>query len=165
MKQFRKKPVAIEAVQFTPEACWDFWLNNKRVFGHFSVSGNYHPERREISSAWIYIETLEGTMRAELGDWIIKGIKGEFYPCKPDIFAATYEPADAEDPKDARISKLETALRSVFNKLDTLIAESDGVAGLHRNGDIADWQWLQDNGWLDLTEERAVLEQDETRQV
>jgi hypothetical protein len=39
------------------------------------------------------IETLEGTMRAEVGDWIITGVKGERYPCKPDIFAATYDPA------------------------------------------------------------------------
>ena len=38
------------------------------------------------------IETLEGNMTAKVGDWIIKGVKGEFYPCKPDIFAATYEP-------------------------------------------------------------------------
>lgn len=41
-----------------------------------------------------FIETLEGTMRAEIGDWIITGVKGERYPCKPDIFAATYEPAE-----------------------------------------------------------------------
>lgn len=39
-----------------------------------------------------FIQTLEGTMRAEVGDWIITGVKGERYPCKPDIFAATYEP-------------------------------------------------------------------------
>ena len=42
------------------------------------------------------IETLEGTMTAIASDWIIKGVKGEFYPCKPDIFAATYEPAENE---------------------------------------------------------------------
>jgi hypothetical protein len=40
----------------------------------------------------IYLDTLEGTMRADVGDWVIKGVKGEFYPCKPDIFEATYEP-------------------------------------------------------------------------
>lgn len=42
----------------------------------------------------IVIETLEGDITASLGDWIIKGVKGEFYPCKPDIFDATYEPAE-----------------------------------------------------------------------
>ncbi len=43
------------------------------------------------------IETLEGTMRAEIGDWIIRGVKGELYPCKPDIFTATYEPVDSSE--------------------------------------------------------------------
>lgn len=42
---------------------------------------------------FLLIETLEGTHRANPGDWIIRGVKGEFYPCKPDIFAATYEPS------------------------------------------------------------------------
>jgi hypothetical protein len=58
-----------------------------------TVSGDYHPENRTVSRAWINIKTLEGTMRADIGDWIIKGVKGELYPCKPDIFEATYEPA------------------------------------------------------------------------
>ena len=44
----------------------------------------------------VYIPTLEGTMTADIGDYIIKGIKGEFYPCKPDIFEATYELAEKE---------------------------------------------------------------------
>lgn len=48
----------------------------------------------------IIIPTLEGDMRAEPGDWIITGVKGERYPCKPDIFAATYEPVDAESSID-----------------------------------------------------------------
>ena len=42
----------------------------------------------------IYIETLEGVMKANPGDWIIRGVRGELYPCKPDVFAATYEKAD-----------------------------------------------------------------------
>ena len=51
------------------------------------------------SAAWhdgtdIFIPTLEGVMRASVGDWIIKGVNGEFYPCKPDIFEKTYEPAE-----------------------------------------------------------------------
>lgn len=52
-----------------------------------------------VIEAWqtneaVVIETLEGTMRADPGDWIITGVKGEVYPCKPDIFEATYEPVD-----------------------------------------------------------------------
>lgn len=46
----------------------------------------------ELCQVVTFIQTLEGTMRAEVGDWIITGVKGERYPCKPDIFAATYEP-------------------------------------------------------------------------
>ena len=48
----------------------------------------------ERTTVAVDIETLEGTMRAEPGDWIITGVKGERYPCKPDIFEATYEPAE-----------------------------------------------------------------------
>ncbi|MEN6401641.1 MAG: hypothetical protein ABFD94_06825 [Armatimonadia bacterium] len=45
-----------------------------------------------LPDATVYILTLEGPMRADPGDWIIRGVKGEFYPCKPDVFVATYEP-------------------------------------------------------------------------
>ncbi|WP_186215998.1 hypothetical protein [Burkholderia gladioli] len=95
---FRKKPVIIEAHQLPrppldgstneshEDAVWAFVAWAKRVaFENFTSEGDGH----------IAIETLEGTMIATPGDWIIKGVKGEFYPCKPDIFAATYEPADA----------------------------------------------------------------------
>jgi hypothetical protein len=82
---FRKKPVVIEAFHL-PAAGVDvpdaFHLWCERVgFVNFT-SG-----RDET----LDIQTLEGTMAAQPGDWIIKGVKGEFYPCKPDIFAATYE--------------------------------------------------------------------------
>jgi hypothetical protein len=49
-----------------------------------------------FADPWLIIRTLEGDMRAEIGDYVIRGVKGEFYPCKPDIFAATYEPAEGE---------------------------------------------------------------------
>lgn len=44
----------------------------------------------------VFIETLEGTMKADVGDWIIKGVKGEYYPCKPDVFDMTYEKRNSE---------------------------------------------------------------------
>ena len=93
MSKYRKKPVVIEAVQVTEEACWDYWRHGKLVFGKFGVSGHYHDADNKIYSASIGIDTLEGQMTASLNDWIIKGVKGEYYPCKPDIFEATYEPA------------------------------------------------------------------------
>ena len=84
--KYRKKPVVIEAVQVT-DATFDApHPNPEHIPGLL-----YDPVRRVVE-----IDTLEGTMTARVGDWIIKGIKGEFYPCKPDIFAATYERADAD---------------------------------------------------------------------
>jgi hypothetical protein len=83
--KFRKKPVVIEAVQ---------WKNN----GSGSLQAIHDmgcaPYFAADGTADLVIETLEGDMRASEGDWIIKGIKGELYPCKPDIFEATYDPVD-----------------------------------------------------------------------
>ena len=83
MKKYRKKPVVIEAVRLLlPETPSDIasWCAG-RVCGAGDLT----------AKVWIEIDTLEGVMRADYGDWIIKGVKGEFYPCKPDIFEATYE--------------------------------------------------------------------------
>lgn len=85
--KFRKKPVVIEAVQFNG--------NNRREVLSFVYPGMSEDGLRgaEIMRLPVVISTLEGDMTASPGDWIIKGVKGEFYPCKPDIFEATYEPA------------------------------------------------------------------------
>jgi hypothetical protein len=78
--KFRKKPVVIEAVQWTGENAAEL---NAFMGGALAL----HP----IHTCSPVIHTLEGDHLATRGDWIIKGVKGEFYPCKPDIFAATYE--------------------------------------------------------------------------
>ena len=93
--KYRKKPVVIEAEQFTKELALACLMKEQEAPFGLHVTGNWHPERREVYDAKMYIRTLEGTMRAEIGDWIIKGVKGELYPCKPDIFEATYELAEA----------------------------------------------------------------------
>ena len=89
--KFRKKPVVIEAMQIPPK--WDgktvptaqsdvwVWLQHHTAPWGYADDGG------------VDIKTLEGVMHASPGDWIIRGVKGEFYPCKPDIFDATYEPA------------------------------------------------------------------------
>lgn len=82
MSKFRKKPVVIEAFFYDPKTSstwpeWFMWLVDKDAIRAYST----HCE----------INTLEGTMRGEIGDAIIKGVKNEVYPCKPDIFVATYE--------------------------------------------------------------------------
>lgn len=89
--KFRKKPVVIEAELITEDMALDCLINRKPgPFGlHFN--GDFNPHTRQLHRAWISIKTFEGDMRAVPGDWIIKGIKGELYPCKPDIFDATYE--------------------------------------------------------------------------
>jgi len=84
MAKYRKKPVVIEAMQFTEET-------KNQVF-HWITCATA-PVWDSQDRPALKIQTLEGVMTAEIGDWIIKGVAGEFYPCKPDIFAATYEPA------------------------------------------------------------------------
>ncbi len=83
MPKFRKKPVVIEAVQipFPDAESYSLFPNDPDII--------FKCENGQIVEA--IISTLEGTMLASLGDWIIRGVKGELYPCKPDIFAATYE--------------------------------------------------------------------------
>lgn len=99
-QKFRKKPITIEAMRF------DGYLPSAEVVIEWitSLGGVARPhdtyamvevadEARRFIVGGIHIDTLEGVMNASEGDWIIRGVQGEFYPCKPDIFAATYEPA------------------------------------------------------------------------
>jgi len=94
--RYRKKPVVIDAVQWTGHNITEISQFMGRII---------HPEL-ESETAYLagqgapifsfVIETIEGDMKAMSGDWIIKGLKGELYPCKSDIFAMTYEPADQD---------------------------------------------------------------------
>lgn len=86
---YRKRPVVVEARQFTRD--------NRNEIAYW-CGGRWdgmpkHSDHTDIAY-WLFIPTLEGVMRASEHDWIIKGVQGEFYPCKPDIFLATYEPVD-----------------------------------------------------------------------
>lgn len=90
--KFRKKPVIIEAMQWQPGR-YPEWANltSWLVVEHCDF---VYPEPVEASTL-ITILTIEGAMTARPGDWIIRGVKGEFYPCKPDIFEATYEAVES----------------------------------------------------------------------
>lgn len=92
--KFKKKPVEIEAVQW----------NGDNLFEVYSFMKNYSPDIMSnlkldkwqdyediVRIKGLKIQTLEGEMSASVNDWIIKGVHGEFYPCKPDIFELTYE--------------------------------------------------------------------------
>ena len=89
MPKYRKKPVVIEAYQLPaagvpwPDEFYE-WANEVGFGIHQWWDSGY--------GEGLYVKTLEGTMKADPGDWIICGVNGEFYPCKPDIFEATYEP-------------------------------------------------------------------------
>lgn len=93
--KFRKKPVVIEAIQFLG---YESYLEMCRKWPNFHPSSNY-VEGSPTRELHLIIHTLEGDHKAILGDFIIKGIKGEFYPCKKDIFEATY---DLENQQEGR---------------------------------------------------------------
>jgi hypothetical protein len=104
VQQYRKKPVVIEAMQWTGDNTSEVvdWVCTD------SIQSAHHVEARPGVRPWkgdkarapepecIMVDTLEGRMRANVGDWIIRGVQGEVYPCKPEIFAATYEPVSSE---------------------------------------------------------------------
>jgi len=96
--RFRSKVVEIDAWQFTGGACRGApeWL------------GDVHDERNHVVAGGdgetLCIATLEGTMTASMGDWIIRGLRGEFYPCKPDVFAMKYEPVNFSTPVHSSLS-------------------------------------------------------------
>jgi len=93
IKKYVKKPIEIEAIQLTKENIIEVFV--------FLDGANYKETKSAeeledfsqmmLKQGYIEIETLEGMMIANFGDYIIKGVKGEFYPCKPDIFQVTYE--------------------------------------------------------------------------
>jgi hypothetical protein len=84
MSKFRKKPVVIEAIQ------WHKHGDHPKVG---QLPPNHPIDKFCITPLHFgWIDTLEGGHVVSQGDWIIQGVKGEFYPCKPDIFEATYEP-------------------------------------------------------------------------
>lgn len=104
MPRFRKKPVEVEAM------LWDgsYESQGKIVtWADGKVSGWFDGEY------FLAIVTLEGEMRANIGDWIIKGVAGEFYPCKPEIFEATYEPVE-RPLEEIQAEMVEKALRWQF---------------------------------------------------
>jgi hypothetical protein len=99
MAKYRKKPVVVEAIKLG----WDTWNEICDFVPEDAFGGGVYlddvtlkelPEGKTSNAIGLKINTLEGVMLAQQGDYIIKGVKGEFYPCKPDIFEQTYEPVD-----------------------------------------------------------------------
>jgi hypothetical protein len=94
--RYRKKPVVVEAIRFEYSKVG---IENLKAFvgesaGNIETLEAFVKDRHPNAVGVVRIKTLEGSMLATEGDYIIKGVKGEFYPCKPDIFEKTYEPVD-----------------------------------------------------------------------
>ena len=90
--KYRKKPVVVDAIKWTGDNFDEIeTFTDKKGFMDKVVGGSEDGEGYPQVYEKLVIPTLEGFHSANVGDWIIKGIKGEFYPCKPDIFEATYE--------------------------------------------------------------------------
>lgn len=103
--RFRKKPVVVDAWRWGFEH-WPEWAQQRSYTGAFPQPGHIIDLGDKLE-----IWTLEGRRLADHGDWVIRGVKGEIYPCKPDIFEATYEPAELR-PKAEPVT--EERLREVF---------------------------------------------------
>lgn len=107
VSRWRKKPVEIEAMRFdgSPESgeaiiAWADSHGVEEVEYHPFLADHFKGDPKVYVAhpdPYMRINTLEGVMVASRGDWVIRGVKGEFYPCKPDIFKATYEPVEGEE--------------------------------------------------------------------
>lgn len=95
--KYQKKPIIVEAFQLTEDVYrdpekWPPWLHHSDRVWLLPDSDYFASDGMKIEE--IYIRTSESDIRVRVNDWIIKGVKGELYPCKPDVFAATYDPIE-----------------------------------------------------------------------
>lgn len=152
--KYRKKPVVIEAFQMTeergdPRQGWPEWLLQANTKSYKEPGAFYRTNRGDVFVA----VTLEGSMRVDWDDYVIRGVKGEIYPCKPDIFEETYSPVfddtmegsamvcDAKDQLNERVRDLEAVIERYRVVAEFLGCDRSGSAtwaGCHgcpeRNG-------------------------------
>ncbi|OMD16271.1 hypothetical protein [Paenibacillus odorifer] len=130
--KFRKKPVLVDAVQYTPGledgyACYAIYggLRDSRFVGYHDKRTPVPPAFRKVPA----IKTLEGFHEISADDWIITGVAGERYPCKAEIFALTYEAADGPPHEDEAHEKIRVAYES---NVDLAAAPFDTYGGFVR---------------------------------
>lgn len=172
-KLYRKKPVVIEAV------CWDgnnvlevysFMHGAPTLDSAVAQDRWFDFENIRIGKDW-HIKTLEDGPNGEakhvasVGDWIIKGVEGEFYPCKPSVFATTYEPSDAPAPvttPPTRLSVTEAAKRYLA-AIDSERKRTSGTRGTEgASKSASDWSWAEHGKKIEacLSDLRAALASD-----
>ena len=163
--KYRKKPVVIEAIQF---------VELSRTQGKFAERVEYNdkaildfvqlPMRvkttpdvgNPLGKVFIEIPTLEGAMQAQVGDYIIKGVNGEFYPCKPDIFAKTYEKVEHEQAPWSRQKRHDEARQAEKNNIEDVLPKTerlsfgDAVAALKEGLRVSRIGWNGKGMWLGL---------------
>lgn len=105
IRTYRKKPVEIQAL------LWD------GTIGVMDTAKNWLKDILQLHGGQFYIKTLEGEMRISAGDYIIQGVNGEFYPCKPDIFAKTYELVNWEKARDSDMWPVPTPSQAIEGTL------------------------------------------------
>ena len=121
MKKYRKRPVMVEAIQFTGD--------NREEVEKF-LQGTPHVWGDQCAENFLTIVTLEGNHHVSVGDYIIKGVKGEFYPCKPDIFEMTYELVTETEGGDGEPAKKGLPATEEYDR----VRRADAWAGVYTDG-------------------------------
>lgn len=149
--KYRKKPVEVEAMQWDGDAM-RAGLIIEWVLNHGGVADYWCdiPCPGTGEGHYLRIHTLEGDMKATKDDWIIKGVKGEFYPCRPDVFAATYEvPPNNETAADEHHSVQELyAYRMAYNAVAFNQWARDGKYEVHKSWRHGDGEKCFGGGWF-----------------
>ena len=156
--QFRKKPVVIEAVQFVGG-------NHLEIAEFMNAASKAQLDISHLNDAYddacyLIIPTLEGDHKANVGDWIIKGVNGEFYPCKPDIFAKTYDVVieDTLPPHQQRLTHEREELSTKAAKLSAFILDNPAYKELTPAYRYAmDQQYKAQCLYLDALDQRLEL--------
>ncbi|MGY1498582.1 hypothetical protein ACW4TU_18615 [Streptomyces sp. QTS52] len=159
MGRYRKRPVEVDARQFTTDTMHD-------VLAWIREQGGTATEAAADNRPVLYIHTLEGNMQACPGDWIVQGVRGEFHPVRGDIFTDTYEPATAPLAAADRDGVLPAGFRSVVAIAVTCAAceyefDEDESHTVHFDTVAQAQQVLRDHGWTVLADGRAICDSDE----
>ena len=151
VRKFRKKPVVIEAIQYTAysiQDCYDFI--DSRVGNFPEVGRGLDP-----SDGKFKITTLEGVMIADVGDWIIKGVNGEFYPCKPDIFKKTYDQVN-EDIKLPKVPSNDEMIYESYHMLLELTEKYGDPININQPADDSDELLRRKTEWEEMVKNSSL---------
>lgn len=172
--KYRKKPVIIDAIQWTGGNMVEI-ADFAKGFAKFDEIRQGDSENKIPAQYDLSIQTLEGTMQASRGDYIIKGVNGEFYPCKPDIFEKTYEKAESSSAMDfgdaIKVLKQGGAIRrSGWNGKGLFVVkqipahiESDVIPKMQSLPQAAKDRIMETKGFIDYTSQCLIYNENTGR--